>query len=308
MKKRVFEMIFTAALFVLPFIFCGCGEQPVKKDGKTRVTAGLPPVSYVAKYIAGNRLTVQTMLPEGKSPHDYAPGPRDVRNASGSKLFLSAGLPFELRAVKPLKTVKVVDVSKDTDKIPFGGDHEHGPGCIHDHDDHTGHHHEAMDPHVWLDLGNIKKMAEVITKEFAAIDPDGKADYGKNCAALLAEISAADSEIKEKLAPFKGREFFVYHAAFGYFAHRYNLKQTAIELGGREIAPARLAEVIRKARASKTRVIFVQPQFNPASSKALADAIGGKVAPLDPLAGNVVDNLKNMAETIRSAFAGEVTK
>ena len=43
-------------------------------------------------------------------------------------------------------------------------------------------------------------------------------------------------------------------------------------------------------------------------SKALADAIGGKVAPLDPLAGNVVDNLKNMAETIRSAFAGEVKK
>lgn len=303
-----FIVVLTVFSAVLSLFLCGCGEQPSAADGKIRVTAGLPPVAYIAKKIAGERISVQTMLPEGKSPHDYAPGPRDVRNASGAKLFLSTGLPFEVRAVKPLQSVKIVDVTKNAAKIPFGGDHEHGPGCIHDHDDHTGHHHEAMDPHIWLDFDNIAKMAKIITAEFSAVDPAGKAVFEKNCKALLAEIDSADAYIKAKLAPYKGREFFVYHAAFGYFAHRYHLKQTAIELGGREIAPARLAEVIRKARSSNTRVIFVQPQFNPASSKALADAIGGKVSPLDPLAGNVVENLKNMADTISAGFAGEVKK
>ena len=303
-----FLIVLTAFSAVLSLFLCGCGDEAAPADGRIRVTAGLPPVAHIAGRIAGDRLSVQTMLPEGKSPHDYAPGPRDVRNASGAKLFLSTNLPFEVRAVKPLRSVKIVDVSKDAAKIPFGGDHEHGPGCIHDHDDHTGHHHEAMDPHVWLDFDNIAKMAQLITKEFSEIDPDGKALYEKNCAALLSEIANADKYIKTKLAPHKGREFFVYHAAFGYFAHRYSLKQTAIELGGREIAPARLAEVIRKARSSDTRVIFVQPQFNPASSKALADAIGGKVSPLDPLAGDVIKNLKNMADAISSGFAGKVTK
>ncbi len=305
---KFFIVVLTVFTTVLSSFLCGCGEQPSAADGKIRVTAGLPPVAHIAKKIAGERLSVQTMLPEGKSPHDYAPGPRDVRNASGAKLFLSTGLPFEVRAVKPLQSVKIVDVTKNAAKIPFGGDHEHGPGCIHDHDDHTGHHHEAMDPHIWLDFDNISKMAKIITAEFSAVDPAGKAVFEKNCKALLAEIDSADAYIKTKLAPYKNREFFVYHAAFGYFAHRYHLKQTAIELGGREIAPARLAEVIRKARNSNTRVIFVQPQFNPASSKALADAIGGKVSPLDPLAGNVVENLKNMADTISAGFAGEVKK
>jgi zinc transport system substrate-binding protein len=305
---KIFMTVLTAFSAVLSLFLCGCGEQPSQADGRIRVTAGLPPVAHIAKKIAGERLAIQTMLPEGKSPHDYAPGPRDVRNASGAKLFLSTGLPFEVRAVKPLQSVKIVDVAKNAAKIPFGGDHEHGPGCIHDHNDHTGHHHEAMDPHVWLDLDNIAKMAKLITAEFSAVDPAGIAVFEKNCAALLAEIAAADNRIKAKLAPYKDREFFVYHAAFGYFAHRYHLKQTAIELGGREIAPARLAEVIRKARKSNTRVIFVQPQFNPASSKALADAIGGKVSPLDPLAGNVIKNLENMADTISTAFAGEVKK
>ena len=81
------------------------------------------------------------------------------------------------------------------------------------------------------------------------------------------------------------------------------LKQTAVELGGREVAPARLAEVIRKAREAKVKTIFVQPQFNPASSKALAEAIGGRVAPLDPLAGDVEKNLLTMADAVRSGFS-----
>lgn len=302
--KRFFIAVSTVFSAALLTVFCGCGEAPEKADGNLMtVTAGLPPVADIARSIAGERIKVNAMLPEGKSPHDYAPGPQDVRNASRSKLFLSTGLPFEVRAVKPLASVKVVDVTKNASKIPFGGDHEHGPGCIHDHGDHTGHHHEAMDPHVWLDLGNIAKMAECIRDEFAALDPAGRKTYEKNCSALLEKIHEADEEIKKKLAPFKGREFFVYHAAFGYFAHRYHLKQTAVELGGREIAPARLADVIRKAKASKTGVIFVQPQFNPASSRALANAIGGKVSPLDPLAGDVIGNLKQMADVIVSGFS-----
>ncbi|MBR1999991.1 MAG: zinc ABC transporter substrate-binding protein [Lentisphaeria bacterium] len=290
------------------FFFCGCGEQPVCNDGKLRVTAGLPPVAHIARAVAGDRIRINAMLPEGKSPHEYAPGPQDVRNASASALFLSTGLPFELRAVKPLAAVKVADVSEGTLKIPFGGDHEHGPGCIHDHNDHEGHHHEAMDPHVWLDPGNAGVIAKNIRDRFSALDPAGRELYERNCAAFLKELADADEKIKKELAPFAGREFFVYHAAFGYFAHRYKLKQTAIELGGREIAPARLAEVIRRARAARAKVVFVQPQFNPASSHALAKAIGGKAAPLDPLAGDVKKNLLEMARVIREGFGEGAAK
>ena len=306
--KNIYGLFLAAFSAVLLFCTTGCGEQPASVNGKKRITAGLPPVAHIARCIAGDRFEIQTMLPEGKSPHDYAPGPQDVRNASGSKIFFSTGLPFEVRAVKPLRSVKIADVTTNTHKIPFGGDHEHGPGCIHDHNDHTGHHHEAMDPHVWLDLGNVEVIAKNIAAELVDADPEGKAVYEKNCAALIAEVQAADKKIKEKLIPFSGREFFVYHAAFGYFAHRYALKQTAIELGGREIAPARLAEVIRKARAAKTRIIFVQPQFNPASSQALANAIGGKVASLDPSSSDVVKNQEHMADSIVSGFGREEKK
>ena len=45
-------------------------------------------------------------------------------------------------------------------------------------------------------------------------------------------------------------------------------------------------------------MIFVQPQFNPASAKALARAIHGAVVPLDPLARDYPANLAAMAEAI----------
>ena len=197
--KNIYGLFLAAFSAVLLFCTTGCGEQPASVNGKQRITAGLPPVAHIARCIAGDRFEIQTMLPEGKSPHDYAPGPQDVRNASGSKIFFSTGLPFEVRAVKPLRSVKIADVTVNTHKIPFGGDHEHGPGCIHDHNDHTGHHHEAMDPHVWLDLGNVEAIAKNITAELAAADPDGRAVYEKRAAFCNLYVNEAES-LRDSLA------------------------------------------------------------------------------------------------------------
>ena len=300
MKKERFFV-----LLGLLLLFCGCGDPSPAEGGRPRVAAGLPPVAHVVRCIAGDRFDVISMLPDGKSPHDYAPGPREIRRAASSRLFFTTGMPFEERAVKALARVRIVDVSRNTRKIPFAAEERHGHDHDHDHGhDHHHHHHGENDPHVWLDADNLIRMAGTIKEELAALDPAGKAQFEKNYALFAGRIGEIDGAIAKKLAPFKGEALFVYHAAFGYFAHRYGLKQTAVELGGREVSPSRLAGVIRKARAAKAKVIFVQPQFNPASCRALADAIGGRVAPLDPLAGDVEKNLLTMADAVNSGFSG----
>lgn len=299
-----------AAFLISVRLFCGCGDPVPAQDGKPRVTAGLPPVSHVVRCIAGDRFDVISMLPDGKSPHDYAPGPQEIRRAAASKLFFTTGMPFEERAVKALSQVKIVDVSRNVRKIPFAEedhhdhdrDHDHGHDHGHGHGHH--HHHGETDPHVWLDADNLVRMAATVRDELASLDPAGRAQFERNYTVFAERIGKIDAAIAAKLAPFKGRALFVYHAAFGYFAHRYGLKQTAVELGGREVSPSRLTGVIRKAREAGTKVIFVQPQFNPASCRALADAIGGRAAPLDPLAADVEKNLLTMADAVNSGFSG----
>ena len=82
----------------------------------------------------------------------------------------------------------------------------------------------------------------------------------------------------------------------------YGLRQQAVELGGRETTPARLAQVVKQARQAKVKVIFVQKQFNPASGRALADAIRGEVMELDPLAADVEKNLEAVCGALIKGF------
>ncbi|MFQ5491612.1 MAG: hypothetical protein ACE5GE_12920, partial [Phycisphaerae bacterium] len=51
------------------------------------------------------------------------------------------------------------------------------------------------------------------------------------------------------------------------------------------------------------RTIFVQPQFGISSAQAVAEAVGGVVVPLDPLAADYLANLKDMAQKVRTALA-----
>jgi zinc transport system substrate-binding protein len=51
-------------------------------------------------------------------------------------------------------------------------------------------------------------------------------------------------------------------------------------------------------------VVFVQPQFSRSKAKTIADAIGGVVVPIDPLARDYIANLETVAEKVRQGMGG----
>lgn len=84
----------------------------------------------------------------------------------------------------------------------------------------------------------------------------------------------------------------VFHPAWGYFASAYGLQQIAVEMEGKDPKPADLKHLIEYARRRKIRVIFVQPQFSTKSAEVIANAIGGRIVPADPLAADWAQNLR----------------
>ena len=50
------------------------------------------------------------------------------------------------------------------------------------------------------------------------------------------------------------------------------------------------------------RIIFVQPQFDRHSAQAVADAIGGRLVPINDMEKDILANLQDMAEKIEKAF------
>jgi len=79
------------------------------------------------------------------------------------------------------------------------------------------------------------------------------------------------------------------------------LKQKAIEVEGKTPSTSQLLRITDEAKASNTKVIFVQPQFDRKSADAIAKAVGCKIVVLDPLAKDLLNNLKKMANDVAKA-------
>ncbi len=298
---RFLKRYIISAAVAAGILLAGCGKTPEDSgNGKIRITCGLPPVSYIAKIIAGDKAEVVSLLPGGRSPHDYSPRPADIRNAGKSAFFLTTGMNFENSAVRALPgRVKIIDVSRNIKRRHFDDGHGCCDGHGHAHDHHG---EEALDPHVWLSPANADKIAENIAAALCQTDPANRGYYTENRKKFASQLADVNENLQKKLAPYAKRTILVYHPAFGYFTDAYALKQHPLEINGREMTAVQLATVIKKAKEENIKLVFVQPQFNPRTAQELARRIDGEALPLDPLAYDLMDNFKKMGDAICRGF------
>ncbi|MBA7538439.1 High-affinity zinc uptake system protein ZnuA [subsurface metagenome] len=145
-------------------------------------------------------------------------------------------------------------------------------------------------------------IAANIHNALAEADPGNADEYKMNLGLLLRDLSALDNKINRLLQPLQGRDFFVFHPSFGYFAHDYGLNQVAVEIEGKSPTPRQIEYLIEQAQAAGVKIIFVQPQFDPRSSSVIADSIQGTVISLNPLAYDLIENFEDMAVKIEKAL------
>lgn len=281
----------------------------------------LPQATFVRK-IGKDLVTVEVMVQPGASPETYEPKPRQMAALSGADIYFAIGLPFETKwldrfaAANP--AMRIVHTEAGIEKIPMAAHHhhhddeaeeghghkdEHGHGHDHGHADAHGHDHGILDPHVWLAPALVKIQARNMAAALTEAAPQHREAFEANLQAFLLECDALDAEIRDIFKDIAGpKAFMVYHPAWGYFAQAHGLTQTPVELQGREPSPAALHKLIEHAKHAGIKVIFVQPQFSEKSAATIAQAIGGRVVKLDPLAPEWGENLLLAARTIRDAL------
>jgi zinc transport system substrate-binding protein len=286
----------------------------------------LPLQTFVEK-VGGDRVETRVMVQPGHSPATYDPSPQQVAALAEADLYLRVGVPFEnawmkrIRAANP--DMPVLDLRDGLTLRPLEA-HVHEDGLVHggeagDDQDH-GHEHDndndndnehsdldgsdprrSMDAHIWTSPPLVRQMASAIRDMLTRLDPDGAAVYAERQAAFDAELAALDRDLEAILSGLERRSFLVYHPAWGYFADTYDLTQVPIEHEGKMPGARRLTALIEQARAADTRVIFVQPQFDRRAAARVAQAIGGRVETVDPLAADYADNLRRVAQLIVEA-------
>ena len=201
----------------------------------------------------------------------------------------------------------------DADETHDGEEgHDHQAEAPHENG-HDGHNHGAhdpeehvhvgeLDPHVWLSPALLKVLAWNIAKALTEADPAGADYYEANVDAFEADLDALDIRLKEKLDPHRGKAFYVFHPAFGYFAEAYHLQQHAVESNGQSLTPKQLLQLATVMKAEAAKVIFAQPQFDAKGAKVLGQQIGATVESIDPLEEDVIANLEKIANTIEAAL------
>lgn len=268
---------------------------------KLRIFVTIAPQAFLAERLGSGIVEVQTLAAKGQDPHTFEPTPRQVTALTQAHLYFTVDLPFEktlvakarARAANPGLTVS--DSVATIARLPMiEADEAHAD-------------HGEADPHLWLSPSNLRIMAKNMTTALMTARPGQKHVFQRNLAILEAELVALDRRLAAVLAPYKGRAFYVFHPAFGYFAAAYGLTQKAVETGGKSPSPRRLAELVRQAKADGVRVIFVQPQFDAKAAATVARGIGGTVVPIDPMAKEVTSNLTAIATAVEKAFRQQTT-
>ncbi len=267
-------------------------------DNKMKVFVSILPQKYFVERIGGDFVDIEVMVGPGQSPATYDPTPRQMSDIEHARVYFQIGVPFENQMLR-----KIREIFRDLDIVDTQAGVELRRMETFDDDHDNGQAHGALDPHSWLDPRAVKIMARNICDELIKLDPDNRVVYESNLTEFHADLDSLDSTISRKLEPYRGRRIYVFHPVYGYFADRYGLKQVAVEIEGKAPRAKQLVDFIDRARADSIKVIFVQPQFSTKAAETIADAVGGKVMKVDPLAEDYLKNLKNIANYLEKGLS-----
>lgn len=264
---------------LIPFLVFACTVF-LFAEPKLSVAVTLAPYAKIVQEIAGEKVSVVTLVPPNANPHTFEPKPNSLRAFSKATLYLSDGSGLDqawrprFQGVNP--NIRIVDVSQGVSWMKEEA-HEHG----HEHEQD-----EELDPHIW----NSPRMAIVIAANVCSalveVDAPNAGLYRTNLEKFSKRLSDLDVKFTEvtKALPEDRRTFIVFHPSYGYLARDYGLNQVAVEMHGKEPKPRDLQKLVHEAKEHQVKTVFVQPQFSRRSAESLSREIQAKIVSIDPLA------------------------
>jgi len=258
------------ALALLTFLLTACQPAANQTSGLPRVLAAESFLADIAQNVAGDRLTVETLVPLGADPHEYQPTPKDAAKIAESQVLIVNGIGYEWWLQKTLDTVggerMVVVTSAGLTASPA-----------------TAGQHPEGDPHMWLDPARVVRYVENIRDDLSQADPAGKDVYTNNAGTYLARLKDLDQWIKTEVAriPPERRLLITNHESLGYFAQAYGftIVGAVIPSVTSDASPSaqQMANLIQTIKSSGASTIFLDVGANPDLALQIATETGAKV-------------------------------
>ena len=259
-------------------VLAGCGADEEAAD--RTVVAAFYPLAWVAEEVAGDDTQVVNLTPPGAEPHDLELTARDVERVNDADVVLYLGRGFMPALEDAVEGHEGAIDLLEGHSLREGG--EHGD---------EEREEPEVDPHVWLDPNRLAAMAATVAGELG--DPEAADD-------LVARLQSLDGEFRDGLATCERREIVTSHAAFGYLADAYDLRQIALTglSPEAEPSPRALEELVEEVREEGATTVFFESLVSPRLAETVAREAGADTAALDPLEGLAEDELEGGADYV----------
>lgn len=304
MKKQAY-VFFIGIIFTILIIGANPGVDVAVNADQLEALVTIPPQAFLIQEIAGDRFGVSPLVPEDGSPHSTSITPQKMKIVREADIYFRVGTPigFEVNNLKVFREENPDMPVKNTSKgvtLKSLDEHYGKP----DYGDYKDPGDKAIDNHIWLSPANLKQMARNVCDGLKETDPSSVDYYQKNLENLLERISDVQEEVSSLLVEYQGRSFLVYHPAWGYWGDEFMLQQVAIQEGGNKPGPQKIQEITNFAQEHGIGTIIASAQFSPSTAKMVADNFGGKVASINPMEKEILEEITKLAKEIAGGYSG----
>jgi ABC-type Zn uptake system ZnuABC Zn-binding protein ZnuA len=280
-RARRFIVAAAAGLVVLT----GCGgndggtaQAPVASasagDDRLAIVTTVAPITSIVANIAGERATVDGLVPEGTNSHTFDPPPSAAAVLSRADVVFINGLQLE----EPTKELAEADMAQDARLVEIGT--EVLPKSDYIYDFSFPKEEGKPNPHLWTDPTWAIRYAEVIRDTLDEADPDNATYYAENFTAFATKATELSDALRADQAsiPEDQRELLTYHDAYAYFAKTYGWTVIgAIQPENFEDpTPREVAGLIDQIKAEQVPVIFGSEVFPSAVLEEVGRATGAR--------------------------------
>ena len=256
-------------LTVLAVFSSGCRQvrQDNVSPAKPVVLTTFTVLADLARNVAGDRLTVRSIVKPGSEIHGYQPTPSDIERASDADLIVENGLGLELWARKFTASAGNIPTLTLSDGME--------PLLI-EEDAYAG----KPNPHAWMSPQRTMTYVDRLEQAFRELDPAGADEFATKASSYKQELKQLDQELRAALAtlPKKRRVLVSCEGAFTYLASDYGLDEAYLWPVNAEsqVTPKRMARLINTVRERQIPAIFCESTVSDKNQRQVAAESGAR--------------------------------
>lgn len=301
-----FRTVMAAALAgLLASSATGCATASDAEEPEApRVLTTFTVLADIAQAVAGDAITVESIVPIGAEIHGFEPSPRDIARAADADLIFDNGLGLEAWFEQFIAQSDAARVTVSVGIEPIDITEEADAGL--------------PNPHAWMSPLNAKIYADNIAAALADFDPPNAEGFAARSAAYGEQLQQVHDDLLERLAqvPAAQRSLVTCEGAFSYLARDAGLAEHFIWAvnAERQATPRRVAGVIDHVREQNIPAVFCESTVSDAAMRQVisaTDAAFGGVLYVDSLTGpdgpapTYLDLIRHDTEVIARALTGE---